>query len=145
MLPPVKPFLTSNQSSLPSHTALVMEKASLFQLVWCCSRQILGSTNHVAPKRRAAWTDGMATAQGIKDNKVLPQYLPPESSGTAVMALKGGRALGHTGHLPDLTPLQKWHCISKSCRASPGGWCYPLHSQKMKYISGSCQKLRNTQ
>lgn len=73
----------------------------------------------LAPKRRTAWTDGVATAQGIKDKKMLPQYLPPESRGTVVMALKRGRALGRTRHLPDLTP--EMILILKSCRVSPDG------------------------
>lgn len=99
ILPPVKPFWqVSNQSSLPSHVPLVMEKAGHFQPVWCCSRQILDSMSHVPPKR-TAWTDGVATAQGIKDHKMLPQYLPPESSGTVVMTLKGGRVWGQV--IPD--------------------------------------------
>lgn len=43
----------------------------------------------LAPKSRVAQTDGVATAQGIKDNKMLPQYLPPDSNGTVVMGLGG--------------------------------------------------------
>ena len=55
----------------------------------------------LVPKSRTARTDGAATAQGIRDNKMLPQYLTPD------MALRGGRALDWRKQLPDLTPLQK--------------------------------------
>lgn len=76
-------FLTSTQSRPPSRISRVTEKNqapfSLSEVAW--GRFLpLPVIWRLGPKSRTAWTDGLATGRGMRDNKMLPLCLTPDSN-----------------------------------------------------------------
>lgn len=70
----------SNQSRCPSHIFTVMEKAGYFQHGWSRSRQILAIARGWLPKVELPWLMGWLLIKASKGNRMLLQYLTPNSN-----------------------------------------------------------------